>query len=169
MYYKIDPETLREKIIDLGSYAKEVELYQIKISQNDMEYASHCSKLGDLYRIKGELIQAKFYLNKALNALSDNPDEQLRLLTELRWAIVNQWEQAYDESEKRFESLEALTNGTLESFVYQHRAMMEYERNNLWLALNYFEKARRLRLEDEELLDSTDMGIHRVKMLLRLK
>jgi tetratricopeptide (TPR) repeat protein len=75
----------------------------------------------------------------------------------------------YEESEKLFDSLEAKAKGTLEGFVYQHRALMEYERNNLWLALNYFEKARRLRPEDKELLSYIDMGIHRVKMLLKLK
>ena len=169
MFYTIDPNTLREKITDRAGFIEELNLYLRKIGIKDAEYALYCSKLGDLYRINNELDLAKSYLSKAEEELKYHPNEDLSFLTELRWAIVYQWEQNFEESEKLFDSLEAKVSGILESFVYQHRAKMEYERNNLWLALNYFEKAHRLRLEDKELLSSTDLGIHRVKMLLKLK
>ncbi len=169
MFYTIDPNTLREKITNRDLFTEEISLYLKKITLKDSEYAHNCSKLGDLYRINGELDLARFYLNKAEEEMRCHPNEDLSYLTELRLAIVYQWEQNFEESEKLFDSLEAKVSGILESFVYQHRAKMEYERNNLWLALNYFEKAYRLRLEDKELLSSTDLGIHRVKMLLKLK
>ena len=169
MYYRIDQNTLREKITDKVSYAEEFNLYIKKISIKDTNYVHNCSKLGDLHRINGELNLARFYLNKAEEELRCQPNEDLSCLTELRLAIVYQWEQDYEESEKLFDSLEAKVSGILESLVYQHRAKMEFERNNLWLALNYFEKARRLRPEDKELLSYIDMGIHRVKILLMLK
>lgn len=169
MLYTIDISTLREKIIDKTLYHDELKLYLRSISIKDGDYAHYCSRLGDLYRINGELILAKLYLKNAEEALKYQPNELLSFLTELRLAIVYQWEQDYEESEKLFDSLEAKAKGTLEGLVYQHRALMEYERNNLWLALNYFEKARRLRLDDKELLSYIDMGIHRVKMLLKLK
>jgi tetratricopeptide (TPR) repeat protein len=169
MHYRIDQNTLREKIIDKTLYNDELKLYLRSISIKDSDYAHYCSRLGDLYRINGELTLAKLYLKNAEEALKYQPNEPLSFLTELRLAIVYQWEQDYEESEKLFDSLEAKAKGTIEGFVYQHRALMEYERNNLWLALNYFEKARRLRPEDKELLSYIDMGIHRVKMLLKLK
>jgi tetratricopeptide (TPR) repeat protein len=169
MYYTIDPNTLREKFLDENTFKENLNLYLKKVNIEDNEYATNCSKLGDLYRINGELELAKLYLKKAQNELKNHPNDALSFLNELRLAIVYHWEENFEESEKLFDSLEAMVDGSLESFIYQHRAKMEYERNNFWLALNYFEKARRLRLEDKELLASTELGIHRVKMLLKLK
>jgi hypothetical protein len=61
MHYRIDQNTLREKIIDKTLYNDELKLYLRSISIKDSDYAHYCSRLGDLYRINGELTLAKLY------------------------------------------------------------------------------------------------------------
>ncbi|MBL7790630.1 MAG: hypothetical protein JNL75_12445 [Chitinophagales bacterium] len=56
-----------------------------------------------------------------------------------------------------------------ESFVYQHRGKLEFEMGNFWMSIHYFERAKRLRINNAELLESTEIAIQRVKKELKLR
>lgn len=169
MYTKINPQTLREEIIDRPAYEKEVS-EALSICQSKVnDYLSACSKLGELYRLDAKYEKAISVLKTVLLSLLDSPNQKLEFLTELRLAIVFQYAVDWESSLNLFEKIEFEPLEEFESYVYQHRGKLEFEMGNLWMAIHYFERARRLRIDNPELLESTEMAIQRVKKELRLR
>ena len=169
MFFRNNPNNLRDEIIDRQAYEKELQSCQASCLSKSEDYLSICSKLGELYRIDGQNEEAKRILRSVLTDLGSMPNQKLECLTELRLAITFQYEGDFENSLNLFEKLEYEPIEEFESFVYQHRGKLEFEMGNFWMAIHYLERARRLRLNKPELLESTEIAIHRVKKELRLR
>ena len=169
MFTRIHPHTLRDEIIDQVRYEKEVSELTAICQSEAKDYLKACSKLGELYRLDGRYSDAQTLLKTVLERLYESPNQNLEFLTELRLAIVYQYAGEWENALKLFDKLEYEPLKGLEDFVYQHRGKLEFEMGNFWLAIHYFERAKRLRLEKPELLESTEMAIQRVKKELKLR
>ena len=169
MFTRIHPQTLRDEITDRVTYEKEVSEFTSVSRSEGNDYLKACSKLGELYRLDGRYSDAEALLKSVLESLENSPNQNLEFLTELRLAIVYQYAREWENALTLFDKLEYEPLKGLEDFVYQHRGKLEFEMGNFWLAIHYFERAKRLRLEKPELLESTEMAIQRVKKELKLR
>lgn len=165
MFYTIDPITLHEVIIDNNEFERQVNEQFKRITQENI--AICWSKLGELYRIGGNLSEAEICIKKALVILDQEPDDKLEFLTKLRYAILCQFQKKYSLAIDIFQSLEHRENKySWESFLYQHRGKLAFDMGEYSLALYYFQQAKKLRLNQPELLVSTNMAIERAEELL---
>jgi tetratricopeptide (TPR) repeat protein len=169
MYIKVNPQTLRDEIIDRVIYENEVSEALSRCESKGNDYLEACSKLGELYRIDGKYQEAETLLKSVLQSLAYFPNQKLVFLTELRLAIVYQYAGDWENSLNLFEKIEFEPIEEFESFVYQCRGKLEFEMGNFWMAIHYFERAKRLRLDKLELLESTELAIQRVKKELKLR
>lgn len=169
MMTRINPHTLRDEIIDRVSFEKEVSEALSVCQSKENDYLVACSKLGELYRLDTKYKDAENVLKSVLYNLEESPNSRLMFLTELRLAIVYHYAADWENALLLFEKLEFEPIEEFESYVYQHRGKLEFDMGNFWMAIHYFERARRLRLDSEELLESTDLAIRRVRGLLKLR
>lgn len=169
MYTRVNPHSLREEIIDTRAYESELQDMETKCSVKWGEDLKSCSKLGELFRLDGRYEKAVEVLQAVLESIKDQSDDELEFQTELRLAITYQYMGDFEHSLNLFEKLEFEPIQALESYVYQHRGILEFEMGNFWMAIHYFERAMRLRLDNPELLTSTEIAIQRVKKELKLK
>ncbi len=169
MYTRINPHSLREEIIDIRAYENEWQDLETKCRNMKSGDLQSCSKLGELYRLDGRYEKAAEVLHTVLESIKDQSDDELEFQTELRLAITYQYMGDFEHSLNLFEKLEFEPIQALESHVYQHRGKLEFEMGNFWMAIHYFERAKRLRLDNPELLESTELAIQRVKKELKLK
>ncbi|MFN4150087.1 MAG: hypothetical protein ACK4IX_04010 [Candidatus Sericytochromatia bacterium] len=168
MSYKIDTETLRaypnnKDEMLLGISLLEEELKSIsseEVLAKKLSMLSYYQKLVENYS-SSELNQLKaISLFKSLN------DAKGLFVAKLRLAQIKQFKKEYIESTKLFDELEfELKDNTFlepyRDFLYQHIAKNEFEKKNYNIALEYFYKALEIRIKknDKELIDSTQLGI----------
>lgn len=169
MMTRINPHTLRDEIIDRLSFEKEVSETLSVCQSKENDYLVACSKLGELYRLDAKYKDAEIILKSVLYNLEEFPNPRLIFLTELRLAILFHYAGDWESSLNLFEKIEFEPIEEFESYVYQHRGKLEFDMGNFWMAIHYFERAKRLRLDTPELLESTELAIQRVKKELKLK
>ena len=169
-FYVFNPNSLREEIIDFEIYSKktsELEAYILNAT-DDYNKQLYSLKLADYYRINNDLEKAIVFINNALTLFSKNANSIDLFRANLLLAICYQYQEKYDLALNIFEKLEMdLPLNGYDSFVYQHRGKLEFDRKNYVLALSYFEKAKYLRVNDESLLYSTELAINRTKQLIK--
>ncbi|WP_230875029.1 tetratricopeptide repeat protein [Lysinibacillus cavernae] len=159
-------------------------LREVPISKNDMikgidflknEILSHCDngqELASIYgligvysRIINKIEESKKYLSLAIELNRQLGNHKRIFVNELRLAHTYQWEKNFQESNKIFKKLMEQSENNSDNhyldFVYQHYGKNLYDQSDYRLALTYFEKALRLRVNkgNQELIDSTEYAI----------
>lgn len=168
MSYKIDNKTLRaypnnktEMLLGISLLEEEIK----KIS-SEYEIAKKLSMLSYYQKLVENYSSSEINQLKAINLFESFNDAKGLFVAKLRLAQLKQFKKEYIESTKLFDELEfeLEDNSFLEpyrDFLYQHIAKNEFEKKNYNIALEYFYKALEIRIKknDKELIDSTQLGI----------
>jgi tetratricopeptide (TPR) repeat protein len=168
MSYKIDTETLRaypnnKDEMLLGISLLEEELKNIS---SEEELAKKLSMLSYYQKLVENYSSSELNQLKAISLFESLNDSKGLFVAKLRVAQLKQFKKEYIESTKLFDELEVeLEDNTFlepyRDFLYQHVAKNEFEKKNYNIALEYFYKALEIRIKknDKELIDSTQLGI----------
>ena len=84
----------------------------------------------------------------------------------MRYAIFLYSINDLNQSTKLIELLLTKENSTLYHYILQHKGKLEFRKKNYNIALHYFLKAKKLRKNNNELLNSTKLAIKRTTKLL---
>jgi tetratricopeptide (TPR) repeat protein len=168
MFYCIDKKTLEEKIVNKSDYN-----YQLKLSKSNYfilinleDKLLKLSSIADLYRIGKEYKIAQI-LFKVINSREEFiKNENLLDLINLRYAIFLYSINDFNQSTRLIELLLSKEKSTLYNYILQHKGKLEFRKKNYKIALRYFLKAKKLRKNNNELLNSTKMAIKRTTKLL---
>ena len=168
MFYCIDEKILEEKIVNKSAFN-----YQLKLSKSNYfilinleDKLLKLSSIADLYRIGKEYKIAQI-LFKVINSREEFiKNENLLDLINLRYAIFLYSINDFNQSTRLIELLLTKENSTLYHYILQHKGKLEFRKKNYKIALHYFLKAKKMRKNNNELLNSTKMAIKRTTKLL---
>ena len=84
----------------------------------------------------------------------------------MRYAIFLYSINDFNQSTRLIELLLSKENSTLYNYILQHKVKLEFRKKNYKIALRYFLKDKKLRKNNNELLNSTKIAIKRTTKLL---
>lgn len=161
-------DTLSEHPVNKSDFLKTIRELDVKITSTltAAEKGKLLSKSGVFYRIYGDLSRSEICLNESMKLLKNEKDGIEYKTTELRLAQTYQKQNKTKESLIILEKLEreCIKNAKLEKltdFVFQHKAKVYFDISEYDKAMQYFEKALKIRLEkgDTKLIESTEFAI----------
>ncbi len=168
MFYCIDKKTLEEKIVNKSAYNSQLKLsksnYFTLINLEDK--LLKLSSIADLYRIGKEYKIAQILFKVIYSRKEFIKNENLLDLINLRYAIFLYFINDFNQSTRLIELLLTKENSTLYHYILQHKGKLEFRKKNYNIALHYFLKAKKMRKNNNELLNSTKMAIKRTTKLL---
>jgi tetratricopeptide (TPR) repeat protein len=168
MFYCIDKKTLEEKIVNKSAYNCQLKLsksnYFTLINLEDK--LLKLSFIADLYKIGKKYKIAQILFKLIYNRKEFIKNENLLDLINLRYAIFLYSINDFNQSTRLIELLLTKENSTLYHYILQHKGKLEFRKKNYNIALSYFLKAKKLRKNNNELLNSTKLAIKRTTKLL---
>lgn len=169
MFYQINSENLREEIIDGLAYQQEILTIKNQLVKDPNSPSLH-SRLGELYRIGGNLILSESHQIVALQYLQRNSRLELKFLIFLRLAITYHHMGEIAKSQAIYDKLFLCqTINKWKDFLYQHRGKLSFDSKDYTSALYYFKQAKALRRNNSLLIASSEIAIRRTKEMMNLE
>lgn len=170
--YFDDNNYLREKCSDESLLKEVIEKFETEIDSRTNENFDDMiflyENIGNLYRIRGDTNLAIKSLKIALKLSDEN--KQISNLIRLGEALKydGQHEKALKKFDKAIELCTSSNGSNLLDFAYQHKGKCLLELGQIDAALDYFQKALKIRLVkgDQSLIESTQKAINYMEQAL---